>query len=372
MKSILIDASGGKGWIGGLYYKKNILFLLTQNEEISKNFKIIIVTEPSNKEVFSVFSCFKALYRSFAHSKSKHLYLALLILRYNCKYIFPASSGFYKLLGAEPIQWIPDFQYIHYPDLFGEETVSINKKYHRYLAKRSCKMILSSHDCAMDYYVNYKPDLNSVYVVPFVSYIEHEVRHIRQEEKRILSKYGLKAETYVCVSNQFWQHKNHIIVLKAMKILYSKEKSFGLNFVFTGQMEERRNADYIRHIKLMFENEIVKHHSIVLGVIEREEQLALMKNAKFIIQPSLFEGWGTVLEDAKVLDKTVLLSDIPVHREQMYDKCVLFDPYDAEELARLIIIENAKFHHDDFEIGIKDMYIRAKQYSRGLQKLLCG
>lgn len=54
----------------------------------------------------------------------------------------------------------------------------------------------------------------------------------------------------------------------------------------------------------------------LLGFVERTEQLCIMKNAAFIVQPSLCEGWGTVLEDAKVLDKAVLLSDIPVHREQ--------------------------------------------------------
>lgn len=40
----------------------------------------------------------------------------------------------------------------------------------------------------------------------------------------------------------------------------------------------------------------------LLGFVERTEQLCIMKNAAFIVQPSLCEGWGTVLEDAKVLD----------------------------------------------------------------------
>ena len=79
-------------------------------------------------------------------------------------------------------------------------------------------------------------------------------------------------------------------------------------------------------------------HTIVdnLGLIERREQIVIMKNAHFLIQPSLFEGWGTVVEDAKVLDKTIILSDIEVHREQKNHKCVLFNPYDAGELAELI------------------------------------
>jgi glycosyltransferase involved in cell wall biosynthesis len=109
---------------------------------------------------------------------------------------------------------------------------------------------------------------------------------------------------------------------------------------------------------------------MVLGFIDRTEQLVIMKNSEYVIQPSLFEGWGTVVEDAKVLDKTILLSDIPVHREQMNEKCILFDPYDPVELAELIAIETKKEHHDDIKKGLEDMHARAKEYSKGFQRLL--
>lgn len=38
----------------------------------------------------------------------------------------------------------------------------------------------------------------------------------------------------------------------------------------------------------------------------------------------------------KVLDKVVLLSNIPVHQEQQNKKCVLFDPHDPKQLAETI------------------------------------
>ena len=97
-----------------------------------------------------------------------------------------------------------------------------------------------------------------------------------------------------------------------------------------------------------------------------------MKGARFLIQPSLFEGWGTVLEDAKVLDKTVLLSDIPVHREQMNEKCTLFEPHDADELARLIVYnwEKTDISTDDVSRGIELMYQSALRYSEEMKRLL--
>ena len=52
-----------------------------------------------------------------------------------------------------------------------------------------------------------------------------------------------------------------------------------------------------------------------------------------MINPSLFEGWSTSVEEAKSLDKRILLSNIPVHREQAPARGIYFDPQDAADLA---------------------------------------
>ena len=50
--------------------------------------------------------------------------------------------------------------------------------------------------------------------------------------------------------------------------------------------------------------------------ISREDQLGLMRDSLAVVQPSLFEGWGTVVEDAKTLGVQVLCSDIEIHHEE--------------------------------------------------------
>ena len=170
--------------------------------------------------------------------------------------------------------------------------------------------------------------------------------------------------------NQFWQHKNHIVVLKAMKVYFSAHPESELIFAFTGKLDDYRAPEYIEKLKKLFEEDEIKKHALLLGFIDRMDQIAIMKNAQFVIQPSLFEGWGTVVEDAKVLDKTILLSDISVHREQKNDKCRFFDPHNPEMLVSIIEEETAKEHIDDFEQGILDMHRRAKEYSKGFEQLL--
>ena len=70
-----------------------------------------------------------------------------------------------------------------------------------------------------------------------------------------------------------------------------------------------------------------------LGVIPRDHQILLMSHSLAVIQPSKFEGWSTVVEDAKSLQAQLILSNIPVHQEQMEDKGFYFSPDNVEELT---------------------------------------
>jgi glycosyltransferase involved in cell wall biosynthesis len=58
-----------------------------------------------------------------------------------------------------------------------------------------------------------------------------------------------------------------------------------------------------------------------------------MRYAVAFINPSLFEGWSTSVEESKSMGKRILLSDIPVHREQAPELGIYFNPEDAEDLA---------------------------------------
>ena len=65
------------------------------------------------------------------------------------------------------------------------------------------------------------------------------------------------------------------------------------------------------------------------------------------MQPSLFEGWSTVVEDAKCLNKFIFLSDLPVHREQNPANVCFFDPYDEDALTdKLLKVEPTTTQYD--------------------------
>lgn len=378
-KKILFNGLGNRGWIGGLYYLKNIIFSCLQNPDITGKYEIVVLIDPEHADIFDAFRG-KADIRIFeGGSKLKlALYEMNLIWLHGVKYCYALElNKIGKLFKNKGIFWIPDFQHRTLPEFFPAEELERKKQNDQNMVMSSNPMVLSSFDAKNDLERFYPEHRCSVEVVHFVSYIEPEIRAITPElEQKVQEKFGL-TKKYIYLPNQFWQHKNHIVAVKAIEILKNRHQMEDYDFVFTGNLEDYRNPDYINQLKAIMEAPEVRDSIKLLGFVERTEQLCIMKNAGFIVQPSLCEGWGTVLEDAKVLDKTVLLSNIPVHEEQKNEKCFLFDPHKPEELADLIFTmaeeakrpERAKDFAGDMERGIANMYREAKEYSKGLERV---
>jgi glycosyltransferase involved in cell wall biosynthesis len=106
--------------------------------------------------------------------------------------------------------------------------------------------------------------------------------------------------------------------------------------ISTGQTEDYRHPDYFSSLQNQVLASGLAERFRFLGLIDFNEAGALMRGAAAVINPSLFEGWSTTVEEAKSLGKRLLLSDIPVHREQAPERGVYFDPTSAETLAELM------------------------------------
>src|SRR5205085_2664791 len=73
-----------------------------------------------------------------------------------------------------------------------------------------------------------------------------------------------------------------------------------------------------------------------LGLIPHDDVLTLARGAVAVLNPSLSEGWSTTVEEAKTLGTPLVLSDLPVHREQAPHGSLFFDPRSPRDLARAL------------------------------------
>lgn len=82
--------------------------------------------------------------------------------------------------------------------------------------------------------------------------------------------------------------------------------------------------------------------TILIPTYNRPE--ALLRAANAVLQPSHFEGWSTVLEDARVVGARVIASDFPVHIEQNLLDARYFSLGKERELADQMKISLAQSH----------------------------
>lgn len=362
-RKFIVDARGGSEWIGGLYYRRNVLRSLALNEDFTGAFDMRVLAPADVLSLFREIDGVKAVGIDGPIGKLRG-YGGLLV---GNPCLFPAHPG--KLLAlarsANPIYWIPDFQEERYPEYFDAGEIESRRASNRKVAESDGLLILSSQACLDDFERFYPGHNCRTCILHFVSYIEPELKALTPAfEGKVLQKYGLTGRAYFVVANQFWQHKNHRVVLDAMKEL--AQRGITTRFVFTGEPRDYRFPAYIDEIKAKMDPFIANGQLTVTGFIDRGEQLTLLKNARAVVQPSLFEGWGTVLEDSKVLDKDVLLSDIPVHREQMTERCKLFDPASAGDLADGVEACLSAKSISSIEAGMANAQRRAASYSKGL------
>lgn len=227
--------------------------------------------------------------------------------------------------------WIQDFQHRRLPEFFDEaERVFRDWQFREMCTK--CDVVLLSSFSAQADLERFMPEcLQKSRVLQFVSNVKSMEKPALVHDIR--EKYQIHGP-YFHLPNQFWRHKNHGVVVEALRIL--KQQGTSVTVVCTGNTDDHRHPEYFGNLM----HEVEKHGLLdsfrVLGIVPYADLMAIMKGSVALLNPSLFEGWSTTVEESKLLGKTIVLSNIDVHLEQMPGKGVYFDPHDAGALASLL------------------------------------
>lgn len=232
------------------------------------------------------------------------------------------------LLEVPWVTWIQDFQHFWLPDFFAEEECQKRDVTYKFLAKEAHSVILSSETAAMDFKKLYPDHSSKSRVMRFVANIPDYV--YKNSPNFICTEYGLP-EKFLYVPNQFWIHKNHKILFKAIQI--AKEKHTDLCVVISGNTNDFRYPQYFSELLQYASKLKIRNNIAILGLVPREHFYYLFRQAIALINPSLFEGWSTSVEEAKSLGKPIILSDLDVHIEQAPPHARYFIKDDPQSLS---------------------------------------
>jgi glycosyltransferase involved in cell wall biosynthesis len=241
--------------------------------------------------------------------------------------------------------WIPDFQITQMPEFFSEDEIAKMTHDFMILGQRSTKIIVSSFDAQKDL-ANFAPEfVGKSCVLQFVARPQFDAQCT--DLKTLQQKYNFN-DPYFLVPNQFWVHKNHKILVEALTIMKASKRD--VLILATGKQYDHRHPNYNDELKnLVVENGLSKNFR-ALGEIPYSDLSGLMYNSISMINPSFFEGWSTSVEEAKSLGKHIILSDIPIHREQAPVDGSFFNPNNAEELAEVLWNRAVSYNLDEDQV----------------------
>lgn len=328
-----------ENWLGGVNYYKNLLQALSLVDKPILEPYILDVNREKFEEIIKdgrvqiLKKDIKYYFLKFFQSLLKKDYDKTNAL-VSCNDIDVISHSYCEGANVPNIFWIPDFQHVYLPEMFSDEDIDSRNKEFFKMAKNSDLVILSSEDALNDFKKFVPQYAHKGKVLNFVAIPN---KNIYEETDKIkfetIKKYNL-FNKYFYVPNQFWKHKNHKVVLEAISIL--KKQGLNINVVFTGNTCDTRNPKYFEEIMSYIVKENIQDNVKILGIVDLLEVHYLMRNCVSIINPSLFEGWSSTVEEAKSIGKNIILSNLDVHKEQNPQEAVYFNPNDSKELAMIL------------------------------------
>ncbi len=239
-----------------------------------------------------------------------------------------SHSGLRTGAGIPSLGWIPDFQHVYLPEFFSPGEIKARESYFKSICA-DCEGVIVSSLSAQKDLSRFAPGCAAKSrVLQFVAGVPDRDR--LPERKDLERRYGFKGP-YIYLPNQFWAHKNHGVVLESLKIL--KDSGKNVKVIATGNTRDYRQPGHLKTLTGYMEANGLAKDFIILGLVPRMDVFGLMRHSIAALNPSLFEGWSTTIEEAKSMGKRTVLSDIPVHREQDPPEGVFFDPKDPEALA---------------------------------------
>ena len=332
MVNLAITKIGGKNWTGGDTYLINLIGMI--KKKLSNNIKIHLILSVNKKnnlkdsflknvkiiefnDIEKINSRFNRI-KTFLFGKNKQF--EKLLIKNSINLIFETGYFLGRNFKIPIISWIPDFQHKHLSNYFSKYELFMRERDFKLKIYSKRSILLSSKSAYKDLQTFYKITNKNIGICNFT--IDIDLENIKKNNYKVLSKYKI-IDKFIYIPNQFWKHKNHLIIFNMFIKLYHSNKLLYNNIphiYLSGLPKDDRNKDHVE---------------TYLGLINLDDVYSLNMLSYFLINPSFFEGWSTTVEEAKSFGTKLLLSDISVHREQS-PNATFFNPNSIESLIKAV------------------------------------
>jgi len=251
--------------------------------------------------------------------------------------LFGYYLGRHSEILSIPIIW--DFQELINPKNFSLKEIILRKFNNFMCAYNSKKVFLSTKSDQLTFNRIYNKNEKSSSI--YINMPQNLNNFKLMSQTKILKKFKID-KNYFILPNHYWKHKNHLLVLKALKNI-PKNKLKNILIVSTGNNKDWRHEKNFQIInKYIQENNLSSNYKI-LGIVSENHLLNLVYHSIALINPSKSEGESGSVEMAKVFQKFTLLSNLDVHKDQKSNGSIFFGVNDFIKLRNSILMVKKKY-----------------------------
>lgn len=244
--------------------------------------------------------------------------------------LIPSSGLLPTNIGVPWVGYVYDFQHKYLPHFFTDKEIAGRDQAFSTMLTSAKTVVVNAQSVASDIEKFIPEATVNVFALPFCP-----APHPSWFETKVAAAntYGVTSP-YFMISNQFWIHKDHGTAFKAFAQIASEFPDVTL--VSTGETGDYRAPNHFSDLVALLKTVGIRGRVKILGLIPKQHQVALLRDAFAVVQPTLFEGGpgGGATYDAVSLGVPVLLSDITVNREVIADCVRFFKAGDANSLAQ--------------------------------------
>ena len=232
--------------------------------------------------------------------------------------------------GPPWVGYMFDFQHKHLPQFFTPEECAQRDIDFGRMLDSAAAVVVNARDVVRDIDWFYPNRRARVFAMPFSPAPGSDAFSVDVDDA--CRRHGVR-RPYFIVCNQFWRHKDHGTAFKAFAAIAKRHAE--LSLVCTGATSDYRFPGHFEELMREAERDGVADRIHALGLIPKLDQLALIRGAVALTQPTLFEGGpgGGAVYDAVALGQRAIVSDIPVNTEIDAPEVTFFRTGDAESLA---------------------------------------
>lgn len=245
--------------------------------------------------------------------------------------------------GVPCIVTMHDVQELHYPENFTPAQRAIRAVQYWKAMEKARKVIVSFDHVKKDLVRFFQLPEDKVHVCP----IPFRWISLSEPTPEAAESYGAKYEAwsrFLLYPSHTWRHKNHILLLKALKDA-QRRHHLDLRLICTGGINHHYHAEVLAQVEALGLTDSV----LFAGIVPEDELRWLYQHTALVTIPTKYEAGSFPLYEAMIEGVPVVCSDVTSLPETINDRRFVFDTENVEGLSDLIfrMLSDAQFRREN-------------------------